>query len=477
MHRNGIKDSWFYYICVKLSHKVMLIRFFANNVFSFGEEKEFHMIPAPNGRRLKDHKYQINKFEILKMSSVYGANAAGKSNLVRALRMLQDVVTEEALYIRQVDTQFKFRDKQELPQMLGAEFYSGSRTYYYALKVVGNRIDEEELYESGLGRKEDTLIFERKTNADHKTSIRFFAEFSSTEENKVLGNVIEKNLSKYNKPILKLLITLENDLLNEKIKDAFDWFDNTLNILTPYSKPNALVEKIDANEDFRKYAQDTLCAFHIGVEKLIPEKKLLEHFFGEDDEKELDVLKKKVEESPNKKIALTTKRGLQLVIVKEDDIFYVKQLKLEHIGKNNKVASFDLDEESDGTVRLLDFIPAFKDIFSKEKVYVIDEIERSIHPVLIKELVRKFSIDNQTKGQLIFTTHESNLLDQDIFRQDEIWFAEKNKDGVTDLYSLSDFKEHSTIDIRKGYLTGRYGSIPFLSNLQDLNWHTYDKGE
>jgi len=79
----------------------------------------------------------------------------------------------------------------------------------------------------------------------------------------------------------------------------------------------------------------------------------------------------------------------------------------------------------------------------------------------------------ETKGQLIFTTHESNLLDQKIFRQDEIWFAEKDKNGSTDLYSLSEFKEHKTIDIRKGYLNGRYGSIPFLANLKDLNWHEY----
>ena len=78
------------------------------------------------------------------------------------------------------------------------------------------------------------------------------------------------------------------------------------------------------------------------------------------------------------------------------------------------------------------------------------------------------------KSQIIFTTHESNLLDLEIFRQDEIWFAEKKQTGSTDLYALSDFKEHNTIDIRKGYLNGRYGSIPFLANLQDLNWHKYD---
>ena len=78
-----------------------------------------------------------------------------------------------------------------------------------------------------------------------------------------------------------------------------------------------------------------------------------------------------------------------------------------------------------------------------------------------------------TQGQLIFSTHESNLLDQDIFRPDEIWFAEKNKEGATEVYALSEFKEHHTIDIRKGYLNGRYGGIPFLGNLKDLNWEKY----
>lgn len=135
---------------------------------------------------------------------------------------------------------------------------------------------------------------------------------------------------------------------------------------------------------------------------------------------------------------------------------------------------FDLGDESDGTIRLLDFVPALKDVISKRKVFIVDEIERSIHPLLIKKLVGKFSLDENSTGQLIFTTHESNLLDQELFRQDEIWFVEKDKAGSSDLYSLSEFKEHKSIDIQKGYLSGRYGSIPFMGNLEDLNWHKYD---
>lgn len=102
--------------------------------------------------------------------------------------------------------------------------------------------------------------------------------------------------------------------------------------------------------------------------------------------------------------------------------------------------------------------------------YIIDEIERSIHPVMIKEIMRKISLEGNVLGQIIFTTHESCLLDQEILRTDEIWFAQKNPEGASNYYSLSDFNVHNTANIQNGYLNGRYGAIPFLSSLQDLSW-------
>lgn len=455
----------------------MLIRFFINNAFSFGEDKEFNMIPGPNGKRLKEHKYLKNDFSVLKLSSIYGANAAGKSNLVRALDMLRDIIVDEKLYVQQAETQFKFRDDKIMPQIIGFEFFHKEKAFYYALKIIGYRIDTEELYVSGLGKQVDKLIFERKTDEKGITTIHFFDDFENDKESETLKNVIEKNLAKPHKPIFKLLTTLDNPYLAD-VNVALDWVENALQIISPNSRPAALAHGIDIDPDFKKYAQDTMCAFHVGINRLVSERKTLDDFLG----KENDVAKIKIlhdiDEAPNNMLNLKTKGSKDsVIIVKEDNDVLVKQLKLEHSGKNGKKELFDLDEESDGTIRLLDFIPAFRDVFSKEKVYIIDEIERSIHPLLIKELIRKFSSDNNTKGQLVFTTHESNLLDQSIFRQDEIWFAEKDKNGCTDLYSLSDFKEHSTIDIRKGYLTGRYGSIPFLANLHDLNWHSYDTKE
>jgi len=285
--------------------------------------------------------------------------------------------------------------------------------------------------------------------------------------------VLLEDFVKPNRPILRLISNRDNEFLSGA-KDAFKWFSNTLRIITPDSKPSALAQKIETDNNFKNYAEEIMCSFHVGVTSIISEKEEINDFFGNKNGEDVAELIQKVEDSPAKMFGLRSARGGELIISKENDKTYVKQLKLEHKGRNGIIKRFDLEEESDGTIRLLDFIPAFKDLISKGKVFFIDEIERSIHPLLIKELLRKFISDKESTGQLIFTTHESNLLDQDLFRQDEIWFAEKDTNGVTDLYSLSDFKEHKTIDIRKGYLNGRYGSIPFLANLKDLNWHKDD---
>lgn len=175
-------------------------------------------------------------------------------------------------------------------------------------------------------------------------------------------------------------------------------------------------------------------------------------------------------QSLNKVALFPTQDGDNVVVVEEEGSLYVKQLKTEHLDSQGNSIEFDLMEESDGSIRLIDYLPVLEDVYNRDITYIIDEIERSIHPLLIKEVISKFSADTNTKGQLIFSTHESNLLDLSIFRQDEIWFVEKNHSQSTDLYSLSDFKEHNTLDIRKRYLAGRYGSIPFLANLSDLNW-------
>ncbi len=452
----------------------MLIRLILENIFSFGEQKEFNMMPNTRFKTLQKHKYKVNEFEVLKMSAIYGANGAGKSNLINGLQLLQRLVINDDIPYRFRNSHFKFQqDAEQSKQTIGVEFIQDEQAFYYSLEMQKGIIISEELYESGLGFKEDKLVFERRTDVNKLTSVTFLSEFEKDEKSQILKSVLLQDFIKPTEPILKLLSNRENPYLSSA-KKAFQWFNETLVIITPDSKPSALAHRIDIDTDFKDYAEEIMQSFHIGITNLQTNKKKIDDFFGKDNEDKIDDLVRKVATSPQKMIGLRTKKGDELIVVKEKDEIIVKQLQLKHLGANNISVNFDLEEESDGTIRLLDLVPAFKDMIAKSKVFVIDEIERSIHPLLIKELVRKFSLDDNTKGQLIFTTHESNLLDQDIFRQDEIWFVEKNKIGATDIYSLSDFKEHKTIDIQKGYLNGRYGSIPFLANLQDLNWHKYD---
>ena len=157
-------------------------------------------------------------------------------------------------------------------------------------------------------------------------------------------------------------------------------------------------------------------------------------------------------------------------VVIENGKAVLKKLVVIHTDSNGKDIEMAIDQESDGTRRLIEYMPLLYAVLKSDKVFVVDEIERSLHPIMIKTLMSKISDSKDARGQIIFTTHESCLLDLDIFRPDEIWFAQKDVDQATQLYPLSDYNVHNTANIENGYLNGRYGGIPFLSNLSDLKW-------
>ena len=451
----------------------MLIRFSIANILSFDGMKEFSMLPKPRLNSHIHHKLHFHNIEILKLSSIYGANGAGKSNFTRSLQFLKDIVEEKSSIELLQQSEFKFHSLElSKKQTMVIEFIQDNIPLYYGVELQNNIVITEELYISGLGKVEDKLIYERKTNENKITQITFSEEFERDEKNMLLKSILLEEFVKPNKLILKLLANRENGLL-KNAKLAYKWFNETLVVLKPDSRPIALAHRIDINHEFKDYAEEIMCSFNLGVTSLNTVKMKLSEISDVDNEQSKEIIAK-LKEDPSKMIRLHSKKGDELILVNEDNEIIVKHLSIEHIGKNDTTHKFALEDESDGTVRLLDFVPAFRDITKQKKVYVIDEIERSIHPLLIKELITKFSSDQNSNGQLIFTTHESNLLDQDIFRQDEIWFVEKDKSGATDLYSLSDFKVHKTKNLQKGYLSGKFGAIPFLGNLKDLNWNSHD---
>ena len=157
----------------------------------------------------------------------------------------------------------------------------------------------------------------------------------------------------------------------------------------------------------------------------------------------------------------------------ETDKLMVLNLSPVRLDKENNEVPFEILEESDGTQRLIDLFPMLIHLARGNAVYVIDEIERSLHSLLIKKLFDYFlnkTENTNSNSQLIATTHEVYLLDiKDIFRKDEIWFVEKDKHGQSVLYSLAN-TDVENLDLAAGYLNGRFGAIPFIKDLKSLGW-------
>ena len=445
----------------------MFIRFVVSNFLSFNEEREFNML-AGSFKTHKHHVYGLGKIDVLKAAAIYGANGAGKSSLIKAIEFLQESVVNGCILRSVNEKKFKLDKANEAkPISFEIEFTIGKKVYAYGVSFNNASVVEEWLYESGINI-EDKMIFERKTLKSGKPSIKIADKYQKTQKQKLLIELMQDNLLKSN----ELLLGKTNELKIKEINSSRYVIEKELVIIHPGSKFQSLVPALTSSTRFNTFANEMLETFDTGVSELDIETMDIDKYFGDDDE----TTKKEIIENikDGHSVLLNTETG-GVLVTKEKGKYVVKKVIAKHLNNEGKKVSFDLTEESDGTQRLLDFIPAFDGILNDEICFIIDEIDQSLHPTLLKSLIQKIMSNNNTKGQLVFTTHESNLLDLDIFRQDEIWFSEKNKNtGSTQLYSLSDFKPRYDLDIRKGYLKGRFGAIPFLAHLEDLKWENHD---
>lgn len=411
---------------------------------------EDHAVPIPDSSE-----------RVLRAAVLYGANGAGKSNLFRALRYLRTI----AFVPRKRDSgtgreAFRFGGQAHEPTCFDLQFIAQNKLYQFGVKVDDHRVLEEWLFRIVGGRT--VVLYERVTDDQGTVTIDASGIVGAGKKLVALATVGGPQNQSF---LATLEATLDPGELNSELSAILSWFGRSLKLVAPQHPTRLLGREFTRNSDLRSFAGDFLKSSSTGVDHL----EILKREVSEDELRalmsasEFDRLLASVEEGGT---ALFPLGGDDLMIERVDgDHFYRLRVEAAHEGQSGKVVPLELKEESDGTQRLLQLIPALYHLRKGSAAYFIDEIDRSLHPILVRNFLEFFlkSCDGSQR-QLIMTTHESSLLDQDLLRRDEICFAEKDAGGATHLYSLMDFKVRNDLEIRKHYLQGRFGAVPFLSD-------------
>lgn len=398
----------------------MLLSFKIKNFLSYKDESQILMTSVKSFKELrKDNLFKEREFEILKTASIYGSNGGGKSNFISAMGIMKNIIHNsfaESLKKEEdrgkTDFYFKLNNETEKsPTEFEVVFIKNSFVYRYGFQIKGYEIIKEWLFQK---KDIETNLFQRVFN-EFKINSNSFSE----------GNKYKNNV---NQNVLFISYLAQN---NTKVaSEIFDWFNN-LNTVS------ALINKHYEN-----------------------------------------VTKTLLKEEPKFKIWLSY--AVNFLNISNVEIDSENKITTYHnkYDKNDLLVGtipFELDiDESEGTKKLIYILGAIYDTLLNNKVLFIDELDSKLHPNLTKKLIKFFHEFNKGKAQFIFTLHDSNLLDKEIFRRDQIWFVDKNKLGSSELYSLSEFDAsvvRNTSDFRKKYLDLTFGaanSIDVSNQLIDL---------
>jgi uncharacterized protein len=435
----------------------MLAQFTVENFLSFKDETVFSMLAAEEEHH---HNHIIKngrgkKISLLRAAALYGANASGKSNLIKAIAFARNLIVNGTNVGQTLGViPFKLsKETLERPSRFEFIFKQAGIVYSYGFKLNSNRILEEWLFATQQDKEE--LCFKRKTSAREKVSVQFGDFLTDKNTN---GKQFLEFVAQGTRPN-QLFLTEAADRNVKATKLLFDWFKTSLIILYADSENRTLALEVLSNKQLTSFIANFLQSVDTGINKISIEETPFEF----DIDKESSVLTES--EDWETWTLHWLKEGRK--VINRDDQRIKLTLKTEHRAENGIATEFDLEEESEGTQRLINLLPALYELENNEKVIFIDELDRRLHPLLSRMFVET-ALAGKKKSQLIFTTHDTNLLDLDLLRRDEIWFVEKDKSGASHLYSLAEFKLRPDLPIQKGYLQGRFGAIPFIGDVSRL---------
>ena len=407
----------------------MILEIRLSNFFSIKEEVVLDLraasIKSKNAIALSDNIFEYNKSNVLKTVTMYGANASGKSNIIKAIRFCSKMVfnshnhNENAIFNY---TKFKFANYSRKPSSFFIRFVSKGIEYEYGFSLMQNKIITESLYYYPKGRI--TKIFTRDEQKG-----------KSKKEKYSFGTILKRPLDVADNTSDKTLyISRASQMDRDIAKKIFNYFNHTF--ILGYLGYNTLqIENL-----FISYKNQLLEALKIADSDIV------------------DIKIRKI-----KKQGKNINANLDDLTLTVEDVIQ-DQLQIKTYHKADPSIGFDLlTEESDGTKKLFVIMLSILDIVSNNKVLLIDEIGESLHTDIIEYIFNIFRAGN--KAQLICTTHNTRFLDLRKFRKDQIFFVNKKEDASTDLYSLYDYSDfRDTMDLEKAYLQGRFDAVPFVND-------------
>jgi uncharacterized protein len=437
----------------------MLISFSVSNFRSIGAEQTLIMVAS---NKITDHAKHLVPIDqtpksVVRTAVIYGANAAGKSNLVRAMAAAQAMIKAGERRSTNIEP---FRFNSVLagePTSFEFRFLLDDRVFIYGLDVKGRIIQAEWL--SVLQGSEERLVFERNQEGRTQPAPDVASLFPGDSAIASLLQALASLPLTPHQLFLNRANTLPEEAQSETLGAVIRWLTRDLLILLPDHRSSDILDRLSEDSDFRCLAETFLNSVGTGVGSLELATEEIEA------ESAGHVL-------PSGKMIFPgrSREGLHDFRPKPDDPshFISRRLFARHaVGGSSTTLPFS--EESDGTKQLLHLLPVLASVTDGAKVVVIDELDRSLHPLICWEFIRLFS--ETAPGlpkQLIVTTHEAHLLSQELLRRDEYWFVEKDGNQQTQLVSLSDFKIRNDLQIQKGYLHGRFGGIPIIGSMTEL---------
>ena len=440
----------------------MILRITVENLLSFKEETQISFVAGKSDKHSKQvcRAEKRDDISVLKAGIIYGANASGKSNIIKAVDILQKIALE-SVPKNEVEP-FKLATLGNRPSKVEMEFKVGKKYYAYGVEFSVKGIAEEWLFE--INSRSDMEVFTRKAPADSNDFT--FGSFAASEEEKQLVKFISMSTPK-NNSFLSEYIKRNGKGLNA-ITEVYRWMKENLKIIFPKTRFEGLSIRVEKDKQFAIATKSLLNYFNTGIVDIRRVRVTKENL---ELPKELvtDILAE-VEHGKGVVVASPSNSAFYFFESEKDGTMSIYKQNTIHKGEDNREIAFEMNEESDGSIRIMDFIPMLIDLRLNETVYLIDEIDRSMHPMLSLKILEYYfshlTADKDT--QLIFSTHESNLLNLDLIRADEVSFVEKDAVGASHFTSLAEYKPRE--DVRKGYLQGRYGAIPFFAPINSLKW-------